>query len=182
MSYFSPNLVPGHYMIDALIAPEDFYVAIKKLHPRLALHLLYVDKHNSVIVAPLHCLASVEKARVEAKKFNQPNPEYAEYLLKLTGEWISIITSGANEHPQRAKLLAGIQTALNGDLAPPPAWTRYFDISLATGDDDTIHLPSNLTLTRELGASSEPAADLRQVLAALAYGKATKINPGRKPK
>jgi hypothetical protein len=179
VSYFAPNLVPGHYMIDALITPEDFYAAIKKLPPRLALHLLFVDRNNSVIVAPLHCLASVEKAHVEAKKANQPN---AEYLAKLTEEWISLINSGASKHPQRKKLLAGIQTALSGDLAPPPAWTRYFDISLATGNDNTIHLPSNLTLTRELGASSEPAADLRQVLAALGYGKATKINPGRKPK
>lgn len=187
MSYFAPNLIPGHYMIDALIASEDFYLAIRRLEPRLASHLLYVEKSNSVILAPLHCLASVDKARKAAETTNPQNSEYVRYLRDVTGEWMSIIAIGSIDHPQRKMLLTGIHRALTGDLPQPPAWLRYIDTVLATGDDNTVHVRAISTLSRKLkagglGASSETAYDVNAVLAALGYGTAVKIKTGRKSK
>lgn len=187
MSYFAPNLIPGHHMIPALISSEEFHATIGKLAPRLALHLLYVENYSSIIVVPLHWLALVESARLEANLGKKPNPKYAEYLRGLTREWISIIATGAVEHPLRAKLLAGIQKALIGDLSPVPVWVGYFDACRATGDDDTIHLRPTSTLTHKVkdggvGTSTEVAADLNRVLAVLGYGKAENVKRGPKSK
>ena len=186
MSYFSPHLIPGHQMIDALISPDEFYSAIKKLEPRIAAHLIYVRDHNSVIVDPLRWLATVE---AEAKKAKKTNPKRAEYLNELAREWASIIARAAIEHHCWRDLFSAIPRALKGELPKsPPAWTEYFHRTLVTGDDNTVHVPSYPTLTAKATdggqweASAEPAKDLYNVLKALGYPPRPLEKRGPKPK
>lgn len=189
MSYFAPHLTPGRHMIDALISSDEFYAALLNLKKGTAQHLLYVTEHDSILIAPLYHLADVDEARLKAenpKSPEKPDPGHVDYLRGLTKEWVSIIARAAIEHPLREKVLAGIHTALNGDLPARPIWTRHFDRAIITGDDDTVHLKPRSTLTSKTEdggtweLSSEPAADLIQVLKALGYGHPPRINPGRK--
>jgi hypothetical protein len=191
MSYLAPDLVPGRHMIDAQISHDDFYVVIGELKPGLARHLLYVTESKSLLVAPLYQLAAVDEERMNAENPRRPNelnPGRADYLRTLTSEWVAIIARASVEHPQRKAIIAGMNSALDGDLPTQPVWTKHFHDCLITGDDDTVRLKPISTLTRKAkdggtwGLSTEPAAELLTVLKALGFGVPSKVNPGRTPK
>lgn len=189
MSYFAPHLMPGRCMIDALVSREGFYEALGGLKSGAAQHLLYVDESNSIMVAPLYGLLDVDDERLKEEDPNageSPNIGRVEFLLDLTGQWVSTIARSSMDHPYREKILKGIHQALVGDLPEQPIWTKHFLQTLYTGDDDEVHLKSRSTLTTSLeeggawGLSAEPAADLIKVWKALGYGDPPRIKPGPK--
>ena len=145
MSYFAPHLVPGRHMIDALVSRDQFHKAIDKLENRVALNLIYARDCDSVIVAPLHHLSSVVTA---AKKNKMLAPEYAEYLVGLEKEWVSIIANSALEHPKWKEIFTVIPKVLDGDYSTKklPQWVKHFYTTITTGNDDEVHVPSYTTV------------------------------------
>lgn len=190
MSYFDPNLVPGRHMIDALVSRDDFHQAIDGLEKRIAMNLIYVRDQDSLIVAPFfHLSCVVSKAKTEKRSA----PGYAEYLVGLEKEWVSIIANAAIEHPMWKEIFSVIPKVLDGDYSAKklPKWVKHFYAVITTGDDDVVHVPSYMQVTTEQkpersvndsrwGVSSEPTADLFAVLEALGYPSPPRGKRGRK--